>query len=374
MQAIGQLAGGVAHDFNNLLTAISGHCDLLLLRHCPEDQNYSDLMQINQNANQAAALVAPLLAFSRKQTLRLEHLDIREMLSDFTHLLNRLVGEKVELCLNYDPALRRVRADKRQLEQVLMNLVVNARDSMPQGGQIVISTAETNITAPVSRDRVVVEPGQYVSVTVSDQGCGIAADKLQKIFEPFYTTKRTGEGTGLGLSTVYGIVKQSGGYIFVDSEVAKGTKFTLLLPASAANLPPVLMPVARPPKPTREVRENVILLVEDEATVRTFAARALQLRGFKVIEACSGEEALSTLSDQSLKIDVFVTDVVMLGLDGPSWVKEALADRPNVGVVFVSGYAEDNFQTHQARIPNSVFLPKPFLLEQLTATVSDQIH
>jgi len=301
-------------------------------------------------------------------------LDIREMLSDFTHLLNRLVGEKVELCLNYDPALRRVRADKRQLEQVLMNLVVNARDSMPQGGQIVISTAETNITAPVSRDRVVVEPGQYVSVTVSDQGCGIAADKLQKISEPFYTTKRTGEGTGLGLSTVYGIVKQSGGYIFVDSEVAKGTKFTLLLPASAANLPPVLMPVARPPKPTREVRENVILLVEDEATVRTFAARALQLRGFKVIEACSGEEALSTLSDQSLKIDVFVTDVVMPGLDGPSWVKEALADRPNVGVVFVSGYAEDNFQTHQARIPNSVFLPKPFSLEQLTATVSDQIH
>ncbi len=317
MQAIGQLAGGVAHDFNNLLTAISGHCDLLLLRHCPEDQNYSDLMQINQNANRAAALVAQLLAFSRKQTLRLEHLDIREMLSDFTHLLNRLVGEKVELCLNYDPALRRVRADKRQLEQVLMNLVVNARDSMPQGGQIVISTAETNITAPVSRDRVVVEPGQYVSVTVSDQGCGIAADKLQKIFEPFYTTKRTGEGTGLGLSTAYGIVKQSGGYIFVDIEVAKGTKFTLLLPASAANLPPVLMPVARPPKPTREVRENVILLVEDEATVRTFAARALQLRGFKVIEACSGEEALSTLSDQSLKIDVFVTDVVMPGLDGP---------------------------------------------------------
>ncbi|MFL2786341.1 MAG: ATP-binding protein [Paracoccaceae bacterium] len=356
------MAGGVAHDFNNLLTAISGHCDLLLLRHGPEDQNYSDLMQINQNANRAAALVAQLLAFSRKQTLRLEHLDIRDMLSDFTHLLNRLVGEKVELCLNYDPALHRVRADKRQLEQVLMNLVVNARDSMPQGGKIVISTAESNITAPFLRDRVVVEPGQYVSVTVSDQGCGIASDKLQKIFEPFYTTKRTGEGTGLGLSTVYGIVKQSGGYIFVDSEVAKGTQFTLLLPASVAELRPKPTTIARPPKPNRKVCDNVILLVEDEATVRTFAARALQLRGFKVIEACSGEEALKTLSDQSLKIDVFVTDVVMPGLDGPSWVKEALADRTNVGVVFVSGYAEDNFQTHQARIPNSVFLPKPFSL------------
>ena len=378
MQAIGQLAGGVAHDFNNLLTAISGHCDLLLLRHgsehSPDDQNYSDLMQINQNANRAAALVAQLLAFSRKQTLRLEHLDIRDMLSDFTHLLNRLVGEKVELCLNYDPALHRVRADKRQLEQVLMNLVVNARDSMPQGGKIVICTAESNIKEPFSRDRVVVEAGQYVSLTVSDQGCGIAADKLQKIFEPFYTTKRTGEGTGLGLSTVYGIVKQTGGYIFVDSEVEKGTKFTLLLPASADGAPPAPTPLPRPPKPRRKVCENVILLVEDETTVRTFAARALQLQGFKVIEACSGEEALSTLSDQSLKIDVFVTDVVMPGLDGPSWVKKALADRPNVGVVFVSGYAEDSFQTHQARIPNSVFLPKPFSLEQLTTTVSAQMH
>ena len=374
MQAIGQLAGGVAHDFNNLLTAISGHCDLLLLRHDTASQDYADLVQINQNANRAAALVAQLLAFSRKQTLRLEHLDIRDMLSDFTHLLNRLVGEKVELCLNYDPALHRVRADKRQLEQVLMNLVVNARDSMPQGGKIVICTAESNIKEPFSRDRVVVEAGQYVSLTVSDQGCGIAADKLQKIFEPFYTTKRTGEGTGLGLSTVYGIVKQTGGYIFVDSEVEKGTKFTLLLPASADGALPAPTPLPRPPKPRRKVCENVILLVEDETTVRTFAARALQLQGFKVIEACSGEEALSKLSDQSLKIDVFVTDVVMPGLDGPSWVKKALADRPNVGVVFVSGYAEDSFQTHQARIPNSVFLPKPFSLEQLTTTVSAQMH
>lgn len=255
-----------------------------------------------------------------------------------------------------------------------MNLVVNARDSMPQGGKIVICTAESNIKEPFSRDRVVVEAGQYVSLTVSDQGCGIAADKRQKIFEPFYTTKRTGEGTGLGLSTVYGIVKQTGGYIFVDSEVEKGTKFTLLLPASADGAPPAPAPLPRPPKPRRKVCENVILLVEDETTVRTFAARALQLQGFKVIEACSGEEALSTLSDQSLKIDVFVTDVVMPGLDGPSWVKKALADRPNVGVVFVSGYAEDSFQTHQARIPNSVFLPKPFSLEQLTTTVSAQMH
>ena len=189
-----------------------------------------------------------------------------------------------------------------------------------------------------------VEPGQYVSVTVSDHGCGIASDKLQKIFEPFDTTKRTGEGVGLGLSNVYGIVKQSGGYIFVDSEVAKGTQFTLLLPDSDAELRPAPTTIPRPLKPNGKVCDNVIFFVEDEATVRTFAARALQLRGFKLIEACSGEGALKTLSDHSLKIDVFVTDVVMPGLDGRSWVKEALADRPNVGVVFVSGYAEDNFE------------------------------
>lgn len=374
MQAIGQLAGGVAHDFNNLLTAISGHCDLLLLRHKPKDQSYADLMQINENASRAAALVAQLLAFSRKQTLRPEHLNIRDMLSDFTHLLNRLVGEKVELSLEFDPSARTVRADKRQLEQVLMNLVVNARDSMPKGGGIVISTSKKRISEPYSRDRVVVEPGQYVSIKVTDQGCGIAADKLQKIFEPFYTTKRTGEGTGLGLSTVYGIVKQTGGYIFVDSELGQGTEFTLLLPTSVNNVKIKAAPVQQPIKLVRKSEENVILLVEDEATVRTFAARALKLRGYTVVEAASGEEALEILSDKNLKIDVFVTDVIMPGLDGPSWVKLALATRPQVGVVFVSGYAEENFQTHQARIPNSVFLPKPFSLDQLTTTVNQQLH
>ena len=374
MQAIGQLAGGVAHDFNNLLTAISGHCDLLLLRHGPNDQSFADLMQIKENASRAATLVAQLLAFSRKQTLRPEHLNICEMLSDFTHLLNRLVGEKVELILKFDPAARTVRADKRQLEQVLMNLVVNARDSMPNGGKIIISTSKTRIDAPYSRDRVTVEPGQYVSVKVADQGCGIAVDKLQKIFEPFYTTKRTGEGTGLGLSTVYGIVKQTGGYIFVDSEAGRGTEFTVLLPTSASPAKIKVTPDKQPIQPTRKSEENVILLVEDEATVRTFAARALKLRGFKVVEAASGEEALAILSDKEVRIDVFVTDVIMPGLDGPSWVKRALTTRPDVGVVFVSGYAEENFQTHQAQIPNSVFLPKPFSLEQLTTTVNQQLH
>ncbi|NRB05635.1 MAG: PAS domain-containing protein, partial [Rhodobacteraceae bacterium] len=219
MQAIGQLAGGIAHDFNNLLTAISGHCDLLLVRHDPADSDYADLQQITQNTNRAASLVSQLLAFSRKQTLRPEPLDLRDTLADLTHLLNRLVGEKVMLSLAQDPDLGNIRADKRQLEQVLMNLVVNARDAMPSGGQIRIETEALTLSKPLERDKVTVPSGDYISLRVTDEGTGIQSDKLDKIFEPFYTTKRTGEGTGLGLSMVYGIVKQSGGYVFVDSQV-----------------------------------------------------------------------------------------------------------------------------------------------------------
>jgi len=231
MQAIGQLAGGVAHDFNNLLTAISGHCDLLLLRHDQGDSDYSDLIQINQNANRAAALVGQLLAFSRKQTLRPETLDMRDTLADLTHLLNRLVGEKVTLTLSHDPVIQLTRADKRQLEQVLMNLVVNARDAMPSGGEIRIVTECTTLIEPMSRDQVTVPAGKYVTIKVSDDGTGIPTDKLKKVFEPFFTTKRTGEGTGLGLSTAYGIIKQTGGYIFADSTEGVGTCFSLYFPA-----------------------------------------------------------------------------------------------------------------------------------------------
>ncbi|WP_299844895.1 ATP-binding protein [uncultured Roseovarius sp.] len=371
MQAIGQLAGGVAHDFNNLLTAISGHCDLLLLRHDEGDADYSDLIQINQNANRAAALVGQLLAYSRKQTLRPEVMDLRDALSDLTHLLNRLVGEKVTLSLSHDPMLSAIRADKRQLEQVLMNLVVNARDAMPQGGDIRIETENMILEEPLRRDRAVVAPGRYVSVKVVDQGTGIAADKLQKVFEPFFTTKRTGEGTGLGLSTAYGIIKQTGGFIFVDSTLGAGTSFQLLLPAHDV--------VEEKPVKSEAVvandapAEGVVLLVEDEAPVRAFASRALQLRGFTVLEAESAEDALELLEDDGLDIDVFVTDVVMPGIDGPSWVQKALKQRPDVSVVFVSGYAEETFGDTQSKIPNSVFLPKPFSLTELTETVQRQL-
>jgi two-component system cell cycle sensor histidine kinase/response regulator CckA len=370
MQAIGQLAGGVAHDFNNLLTAITGHCDLLLLRHDQGDPDYADLMQINQNANRAAALVSQLLAYSRKQTLRPELIDLRETLADLTHLLNRLVGEKVSLGLSHDPVLSAIRADKRQLEQVIMNLVVNARDAMPQGGDITILTENVSLDQPLRRDRAVVAPGRYVSVKIIDEGVGIPPEKAQKVFEPFFTTKRAGEGTGLGLSTAYGIVKQTGGFIFFDSTPQQGTVFQLLFPAHTEPDP---RKAAEPAEAAIQApASGVVLLVEDEAPVRAFASRALQMRGYTVIEAESAEDALERLEDRGLHVDVFVTDVVMPGLDGPTWVQQALAVRPEVSVIFMSGYAEETFGEVQARIPRSVFLPKPFSLKELTDTVQRQ--
>lgn len=374
MQAIGQLAGGVAHDFNNLLTAISGHCDLLLLSHDQGDPAYGDLVQIHQNANRAASLVGQLLAFSRKQTLQPETIDLREVLSDLTHLLSRLVGERVQLVLRHHVALPTIRADKRQLEQVFMNLVVNARDAMPDGGDVVIETEPVRLDSELRRDRAVIPVGDYVVVRVRDQGTGIPAESLQKIFEPFFTTKKTGEGTGLGLSTAYGIVKQTGGFIFADSTESSGSLFTLYFPAHddvRSSEPAVHTPTHAP---TAERSDGVVLLVEDEGPVRAFASRALRLRGYTVLEADSAETALHTLSDPNLQVDLFVTDVVMPGMDGPTWVREALKQRPETKVVFVSGYAEDALRDYKERIPNSVFLPKPFSLQDLTATVQAQLR
>ena len=373
MQAIGQLAGGVAHDFNNLLTAISGHCDLLLLRHDEGDQNFGDLIQIHQNANRAASLVGQLLAFSRKQNLQPEIIDLRDTLSDLTHLLNRLVGEKVTLTLHHDPALAQIKADKRQLEQVLMNLVVNARDAMLGKGEIRVETENMVLTKPMIKDRAVVPPGAYVVVKVIDEGHGIPPEKLSKIFEPFYTTKRTGEGTGLGLSTAYGIVKQTGGFIFADSEVGSGTEFSLLFPSYDLPVSTPVSPIATTPQLTTSPADGVVLLVEDEAPVRAFASRALQLRGYTVLEADCAEAALAMLEDPDLQVDLFVSDVIMPGMDGPTWVRQALEARPHIKVVFVSGYAEDAFGDEQSRIANAVFLAKPFSLNALTQTVESQL-
>lgn len=379
MQAIGELAGGVAHDFNNLLTAITGHCDLLLLRHDQGDQDYADLVQINQNANRAASLVGQLLAFSRKQTLEPEVLDLRDSIGELTHLLNRLVGERITLSLSNDPELPAIRADRRQLDQVIMNLVVNARDAMPDGGEVRVETRMVHLAEPMSRDQAVVPAGNYVTIRVRDHGHGIPPDKLNRIFEPFFTTKRTGEGTGLGLSMAYGIIKQTGGYIFVDSVVGTGTTFTIYIPAHQSaeiKTAPVVIEGKASEVNTglSDDRPGVVLLVEDEAPVRAFASRALRLRGYTVIEAGCAEEALETLSDADLAIDLFVTDVIMPGMDGPSWVKEALKDRPGTKVVFVSGYAEDAMEEGSIGVPGSVFLPKPFSLTDLTETVRQQLH
>ena len=375
MQAVGQLVGGIAHDFNNLLTAILGHCDLLLLRHDREDPDYADLVQVQQNAHRAAGVVGQLLAYSRKQTLKPEHLDVNDVLSDMTHLMNRLVGERVQLRLTHAADLGPIRADKRQLEQVVMNLVVNARDAMPDGGLICIDTESLHLQNELRRDNAVVPPGDYALIRVADNGTGMEQDVIDNIFEPFFTTKRAGEGTGLGLSTVYGIVKQSGGFIFVDSTPDQGTVFHLYFPIR--DQPPEKPAMSEVPVPRKTVLrpgEGVVLLVEDEAPVRAFASRALRMRGFTVIEAENAEQALKALEDPNLNVDVFVTDVVMPGLDGPSWVKRARETRPNVRVVFVSGYAEESLSEEQGRIPNSVFLAKPFSLTDLATTVQGQLH
>ncbi|MCT8160541.1 ATP-binding protein [Pseudoruegeria sp. SHC-113] len=376
MQAIGQLAGGVAHDFNNLLTAISGHCDLLLLKHAKDDPDYADLEQIAQNANRAASLVGQLLAFSRKQKMRLEKVDLRACLSDLTHLLNRLVGEKVRLSFNHDPDVGLVKADVRQIEQVMMNLVVNARDAMPDGGTIAIETTSRTIRAPLQKGRAEIPPGNYSIIRVIDSGTGIPAENLDKVFEPFFTSKATGEGTGLGLSTVYGIIKQSGGFVFAESAPGQGACFSIYLPSVDPELETEIAPAMAEvrEKAASPVEQGVVLLVEDEEPVRAFASRALRLRGYTVLEAEDAESAKRILADEALKVDVFVSDVIMPGQNGPAWVREALVKRPGVKVVFVSGYAEAELSEVDEQIPNSVFLPKPFSLNDLTATVHRQLH
>ena len=376
MQAIGQLAGGVAHDFNNLLTAIAGHCDLLLLRHDKYDPDYPDLIQIQQNSNRAAALVRQLLALSRKQSLQFVTLDLQETMEDVIHLLNRLVGEKITLSLRHGSNVAPIRSDKRQFEQILMNLVVNARDVLPMGGEIRIETRACSFPKGIERDQVEMPPGDYTQINVSDDGIGIPQALLHKIFDPFFTTKRQGEGTGLGLSTVYGIVKQSGGYIFVDSEEGVGTTFSLYFAAQRPSGPkPPPAPKNRPrDTATPNAPQALVLLVEDEAPVRSFAARALELQGYRVLAADSGEAALAILSDPDIKPDCFVTDVIMPGLDGPGWIREIQDRFKSTPVLFISGYAEDSHIAAQARIGNAAFLGKPFSLTEFTDAVTKQLQ
>lgn len=376
MQAVGQLAGGIAHDFNNLLTAINGHCDLLLLRHLQGDADHSDLIQIRQNANRAAALVRQLLAFSRKQTLQPQVLNLYDTLAELANLLNRLLGEKVALKIENAEDIWSVRVDERQLEQVIVNLVVNARDAMPTGGVVGLKTEKVTLEAPLERDRAIVPTGDYAVIKVYDSGIGIPKDQIAKIFEPFFTTKKVGEGTGLGLSTAYGIIKQMDGFIFVDSIPGEGSEFSVFLPANDVEAHGSASESAAVPrsKPRAQTGSGVILLAEDEAPVRAFAVRALQMRGYTVLEADCGERALEILEDQSLKVDLFVTDVVMPGIDGPSWVVKALETRPNTSTVFISGYSQDTFVDGKISVPSSTYLAKPFTLNDLIERVREHME
>ncbi len=371
MQAVGQLAGGIAHDFNNLLTAMIGFSDLLLLRHRPGDQSFADIMQIKQNANRAANLVRQLLAFSRQQTLRPRVLDVTNILAELSHLLRRLIGENIELKMIHGRDLGPVKADQGQLEQVIINLAVNSRDAMPEGGQLTIQTDNLTVDHEVKRKGEVMPPGDYTRVVVTDTGHGISAENIDRIFEPFFSTKEVGAGTGLGLSTVYGIVKQSGGFIFAESEVDVGTTFAIYLP----HYVPSEAEVTASEAAVEESRDlsgiGTILLVEDEDGVRAFSARALRNKGYEVLEARSGEAALEVLADQAKPIDLLVTDVVMPKIDGPTLVRQVREERPSLKVIFISGYTEDAFRKRLDQDAGIHFLPKPFSLKQLAGKVKE---
>jgi len=384
MDSVGKLAGGLAHDFNNVLNAIIMATDFLLNAHKPNDPSFQDIMQIRQNANRAASLVRQLLAFSRRQTMRPQVLDLGEALSDLTVLLQRLLLEKVTLDLLHGRDLWPVKADISQFEQVIVNLAVNARDAMPDGGRLTIRTANISAEESARFNYKGMPPANYVLVEVTDIGTGIPREIMDKIFEPFFTTKDVGKGTGLGLATVYGIVKQTGGFIYPESQVGQGTTFRIFLPRYIPGPEDVETKVLAP-APTSGARgaemrsisvdhtgQGTILLVEDEEGLRTLNARGLASRGYTVLEASNGVEALEVIDRHSGKIDLVVSDVVMPEMDGPTLLKELRRRDPNVRIIFVSGYAEEAFEKNlPTGGPVPAFLAKPYTLKQLVAEVKN---
>jgi two-component system, cell cycle sensor histidine kinase and response regulator CckA len=363
MQAVGQLAGGVAHDFNNILTAIIGHCDLMLMRHTPGDSDYDDIQQIRANSNRAASLTRQLLAFSRQQTLRPQVLQLPDVVAEVFNLLKRLLGETVTLNVKHGRNLGPVRADPGQLEQVIVNLAVNARDAMPEGGTLTLQTFAVPAADVRRMNRDMMPAVDFTALSVTDTGTGIAPDVLGKIFEPFFTTKEVGKGTGLGLSTVYGIVKQSNGFIFADSEIGKGTSFVIYLPVHKVEAQAEPAPVLPKERPGELWGSGTILLVEDEAMVRAVAERALTRQGYTVVTAGNGEEALECL-EAGQSFDLLISDVVMPTMDGPTLVRHARAQYPELPILFMSGYAEEQLRK-SIDIENVAFLPKPFSVQQL---------
>ena len=384
MESVGQLAGGIAHDFNNVLSAIMMATDFLLNAHKPTDPSFKDIMQIKQNANRAAALVRQLLAFSRKQTLRPQVLDLGETLSDLGMLLKRLIGEKVALEIVHGRDLWPVKVDISQFEQVIVNLVVNARDAMPDGGKLTVRTMNVTADECAQYDYKGMPKADYVLVEVSDTGTGIPSEIIDKIFEPFFTTKEVGKGTGLGLSTVYGIVKQTGGFIYADSETG-WTSFRIFLPRLVPGAEEVLAQIPAVDAPaiagamsaadsmaraaTADLTgQGTILLVEDEDGLRALNARGLTSRGYTVLEASNGLEAIEAF-DKHGHVDLVVSDVVMPEMDGPTLLKELRRRDQNVKIIFVSGYAEEAFSKNLPSQEQYAFLAKPFTLKQLVAEV-----
>jgi two-component system, cell cycle sensor histidine kinase and response regulator CckA len=369
MQAVGQLAGGVAHDFNNILTAVIGYCDLMLMRHSPGDSDFDDINQIRQNANRAANLVRQLLAFSRQQTLRPQIIQVSDVVGELSHLLKRLLGETVRLSVKHGRNIGLVRVDPGQLEQVIVNLAVNARDAMPDGGELVISTYAVPAAEVRSLGYEMMPAADYVAIAVKDTGTGIPPDILGKIFEPFFTTKEFGKGTGLGLSTVYGIVKQTGGFIFADSAMGQGTTFTIYLPMHAEAAEAVADAPAAGDAVAGELwGKGTILLVEDEGMVRAVAERALARKGYQVLTAAHGEEALEILETRDAGVDLLISDVVMPTMDGPTLVRHARERFPGLRIIFMSGYAEEQLRK-SIDVRGAGFLPKPFSVQELAEAV-----
>jgi len=371
MQAVGQLAGGVAHDFNNVLTAIIGFSDLLLLKHKPGDPSFQDLMSIKQSANRAAGLTRQLLAFSRRQTLRPQVLEIPTHIDDLTVLLKRLIGEQIVLKVDHGSQIWPVKADLVQLEQVVVNLVVNARDAMPNGGSITLRTRNVDAAEAAQFSYTGMPPADYVLLEVEDTGTGMPAEIMEKIFEPFFSTKELGKGTGLGLSTVYGIIKQTGGFISPESEVGRGTVFRIFLPRHVPAEGEVTSKAAAATVVKDLTGHERILLVEDEDNVRAFSARALRATGYEVFEADSGEEALYVLEDIGGQIDLMVSDVVMPEMDGPALLLKVREKLPNLKVIFVSGYAEESVRQDIADDRSVEFLAKPYSLDQINSKVKE---
>jgi len=367
MEAVGRLAGGVAHDFNNLLTAILGYADLLLEGLPTLSPLRPDLEEIRKAATRAGALTRQLLAFSRKQVLEMRVLDLNELVADMDKMLRRLLGEDIDVLTKLDPALGAVRADAGQLEQVIVNLAVNARDAMPDGGRLTIETRNAELDDSYAREHVPVQPGRYVMLAVSDTGAGMSAETMSHVFEPFFTTKEAGKGTGLGLATVYGIVKQSGGYVWCYSERGEGTSFKVYLPRVDAPVDQFPARVALP----RTVGSETILLVEDEVGVRALTRRLLERHGYTVLEAGTADAALGLSRDHVGPIHLLLADVVLPGASGPTLADELRSRRAQLKVLFMSGYTEDAIVHRGVLKPNTAFINKPFSADSLAAKIRE---